>query len=100
VEEQREETWAGLRVEELDSRSSRRLFDSESVTGVLVVDVEPGSPADDAGVVAGDVIKEIGNVEVEDLGDYRNAIRKYEDKKAVAVLLRRGDQTLYVGVKP
>ncbi|MBZ0267976.1 Do family serine endopeptidase [bacterium] len=94
-----EKIWAGLRVEELDARESRRLFDEE-VSGVLVTGVEPGSPADEAGVVPGDVIKEVGNMEVRELRDYRKAIDKYEDKKAVAILLRRGEQTLYVGVKP
>jgi serine protease Do len=67
---------------------------------VLVVGVEPGSAADEAGIRAGDIIKEIGNVEVESLGDYGQAVDKYESKKAVAVLLRRGEQTLYVGLKP
>lgn len=95
-----EEIWAGLQVEELDARESRRLFDTDDVTGVLVRAVEPGSSAENAGIIPGDVIKEIGNVEVRDLRDYRKAVDKYQDKKAVAVLLRRGEQTLYVGLKP
>jgi serine protease Do len=95
-----EDTWAGLSVEELDAERARRLFDDSEVEGILVVDVEPGSAADDAGIRPGDVIKEIGNVEVTDRGDYGAAVEKYRDKKAVAILLRRGNQTLYVGLKP
>jgi serine protease Do len=97
---EREEIWAGLQVEELDSRRARRLVDDTEETGVVVVGVEPDSPAEDAGILEGDVIKEVGNVEVSDLRDYRRAVGKYEDKKAVAVLLKRGEQTLYVGLKP
>jgi serine protease Do len=95
-----EDAWAGMRVEELEPDRARRLFDDSEVEGILVVDVEPGSAADDAGIRPGDVIKEIGNVEITDRGDYGAAVEKYRDKKAVAILLRRGNQTLYVGLKP
>ena len=98
-DEEEGETWAGLRVEDMDSRESRRLSDFDD-EGVVVTRVDPDSPADEAGIVRGDIVKEIGNVEISDLGDYRRAVKKYEDKRAVAVLLKRGDQTLYVGVKP
>lgn len=99
-DEKSQEVWAGLRVEELDPRISRQLFDRDDEEGVVVSGVEPGSPADDAGVRRGDVIREIGSMEIRDLRDYGKAVDKYGDKKAVAVLLKRGEQTLYVGVKP
>jgi len=99
-EEKSREVWAGLRVEELDRRMSRQLFDRDDVEGVVVVGVEPGSPADDAGVQRGDVIREVGSMEVRSLSDYGKAIDKYGEKKAVAVLVKRGEQTLYVGIKP
>ena len=92
--------WVGLSVEELDPRLSQRLFGTTDEEGVVVTDVEPGSPGDDAGVRSGDVIKEIGSMEINDLRDYGKAVDKYGSKKAVAVLLKRGNQTLYVGVKP
>lgn len=95
-----EKVWAGLRVDELDSRESRRLLDTEERFGVLVVGVEPESAAEDAGVRPGDIIKEVGNVEIEGVRDYRKAVTKYEEKKAVALLIKRGEQTLYVGLKP
>jgi serine protease Do len=97
---QEAEGWAGLSVDSLDSTRGRRLLEGDTDSGVLVVGVEPGSAADEAGIRAGDIIKEIGNVEVESLRDYGQAVDKYESKKAVAVLLRRGEQTLYVGLKP
>jgi serine protease Do len=98
-EEEEKAEWAGIRVEDLDSRTGRRLgLDEER--GVVVVDVALDSPAEDAGIREGDIIREIGNVEVSDLRDYRRAVEKYEDKRAVAILLKRGEQTLYVGLKP
>jgi S1-C subfamily serine protease len=65
----------------------------------MVVSVDPGSPADDAGVQPGDIVKEIGNMTIRDLDDYSSAVKKFREKKAVAFLLKRGNQTLYVGLK-
>jgi serine protease Do len=92
--------WAGLTVDDVDSARAQRLPNLRGEEGVLVVGVEPGSAADDAGIQAGDIIKELGNMEIADTGDYAAAVQKYQDKKAVAILLKRGNQTLYVGVKP
>jgi serine protease Do len=94
------EDWAGIRTEGIDTLAGRRLVDDPGEEGVVVVGVEPGSPADDAGIQTGDVIKEVGNMEIADLEDYVAAVKKYETKKAVAILLKRGEQTLYVGVRP
>jgi Do/DeqQ family serine protease len=90
------DAWAGLRVKSLESADRGASGDG----GVVVVEVEPDSPADDAGIREGDVIREVGNVEIADLRDYREAVKKYSEKKAVALLLKRGEQTLYVGLKP
>jgi len=99
AEPQSANDWAGLRVEDLGSERARRFVDDPQETGVLVVAVDPGSPADDAGIQPGDIIKEIGNATVRDLDDYNSAVKKFGDKKAVAFLLKRGNQTLYVGLK-
>ncbi len=93
-----ESPWAGLRVEAAGQDGDARGL--EPVEGVVVVDVEPESAAEDAGIRRGDIIKEVGNVEITGLRDYRDAVKQYEGKKAVALLVQRGDQTLYVGVKP
>ena len=90
------EEWAGLHVDDID-RNGRNASDGD---GVVVTEVDQDSPADDAGIHEGDVIKEIGNMDIASLRDYRAAVGKYTGKKAVAVLLKRGEQTLYVGLKP
>jgi Do/DeqQ family serine protease len=92
--------WAGISVVDLDSREAQRMLEGPEEAGVLVVGVGPDSPAAEAGIRPGDVIKEIGNMEIADRGDYRSAVKKYEGKKAVAILVKRGNQTLYVGLKP
>ena len=98
-EDKAADEWAGLRVEDLDSERARRFVEDPQETGVLVVAVEPGSPAENAGIQPGDIIKEIGNSTIKDSDDYNSAVKKFHDKKAVAFLLKRGNQTLYVGLK-
>jgi serine protease Do len=86
----------GLRAQNLTPELAEQLG-VEPGGGVVVTDVEPGSPADDAGLQRGDVIIEVNREEVKDLGALRN---KLEDSdKSVLMLIRRGDSTLYVPMK-
>ena len=39
------------------------------------MDVESGSPADDAGLLPGEVILKIGQVEISNLSDYQKAVK-------------------------
>lgn len=65
-----EDRWRGIKVSDLDSQTSRR-FRIEDRKGVVVVDVEPGSPADNSGIIPGDVILEINRIPVEGVADYQ-----------------------------
>ncbi len=61
----------GLGVRGLDGDLARRLRLGRSVGGVIVVDVEPLSPAYDAEIERGDVILEINRQPVASPADYR-----------------------------
>ena len=41
-------------------------------TGVMVVKVEPGGPADQAGVLLGDILVELGNTQLEQIEDLQS----------------------------
>ena len=79
--------WRGLEVEELDAKTRRRLGIEEK-RGVVVVDVEPDSPADEAGIVAPDVILEINKQAVKNMSDYQRITQGL--KGDVLVKLSRG----------
>jgi len=66
--------WRGLSVEGLNSEFARR-FRIDAKKGVLVVEVEPDSPADEGGIIPGDVILEIDRKPVNDLADYDRIIK-------------------------
>lgn len=64
----------------------RRYFGVESGKGVLVSAVAPGSPAESAGLRAGDVIVSVDGQPVAQSGDISRALRKDSDQaRAVAV---------------
>jgi serine protease Do len=65
--------------------------------GVEVTRVDPSGPAADAGIQAGDVLEEINGTAVKSSSDVRAAVAKSEGRPAL-VLVRRGEQTLYVAV--
>ena len=47
---------------------------TEKVAGVLLDDVEPGGPADQAGLKGGDIIIKLAGKKIENIYDYQYAI--------------------------
>jgi serine protease Do len=66
--------WRGLEVEDLSSDNARRLKVEEK-KGVVVVNVEPNSPADEAGIMPGEVIVEINKQAINNMSDYEKVTR-------------------------
>jgi len=62
--------------------------------GVKLSGVTAGSPAEAAGLTAGDVITAIGADSVASLADMQNALVKHHPGDTVAIKVRRGDQTV------
>ena len=75
--EKRGEDPSGLRVSALTPEIAQR-FNVTETAGVIVTDVQSGSPAEEAGVRAGDIIKEINRQSIESVRDYTEALKKVE----------------------
>jgi putative serine protease PepD len=58
--------------------------------GAQVASVQPGSPADKAGIQAGDVIRSVGGKQVTTADDVASAISGYKPGDKVAVTVERG----------
>ncbi|MCH7760675.1 PDZ domain-containing protein, partial [candidate division TA06 bacterium] len=87
-EQEEEPPWLGIVVEEEDE-------------GVVVEKVEPGSPADEAGIRRGDVIKKIGEKSIQNLSDYRKAEKSFEkETKPVLFWVNRNDSYRFVPIRP
>jgi serine protease Do len=81
----------GLRVDSLTPDRASRVG-MEGKKGVLVVDVDPASFADDLGFNRGDVITEINRETVSSVDDYKKAVGKLKPgENVVFKVLQRGD---------
>jgi serine protease Do len=88
----------GMRVEEITPELAQKLNLSEQ-SGLVVVDVDPSSPAAEAGIRPGDLILEVDQKEVDSLDQYWDAISGYNEGDTVLFLIRRGGNTLYLTLK-
>ena len=66
--------------------------------GVLVRSVEKGSPAEAAGLKAGDVITKVNSETVHDMADWRRAMHTRSGKFQVSVVRDKHEQTLTLNV--
>ena len=64
------------------------------VPGVKLAGVTAGSPADKAGVQAGDIIVEFGGKPVKDIYEFTDAIGAHKPGDVVTVVVLRGDRRL------
>jgi serine protease Do len=84
----------GLVVRELTPQQKKKI---NGRNGVLVIDVQ--GAAAQAGIRRGDVILALNNTEVSTLDQFNKAINAVPSGKTIALLVLRGDSTLYVPVK-
>lgn len=87
----------GLVVENLTPQL-RQHFRSPEMSGVMVVRVDAGSPADEARIAAGDVIKELNRRPIRNLADYQTVLGQISKGSPALFLLRRGGQTFFVSL--
>src|SRR5581483_6127411 len=85
----------GLQVQPLTPDTARQLG-VRGGEGVVVAAVEDGSPAESAGVQAGDVIREVNRQRVRTPGDFERLTRGLKEGDRVTLLLQRGGAALYV----
>ncbi|HEY0790327.1 MAG TPA: Do family serine endopeptidase [Chthoniobacterales bacterium] len=74
-------------------------FHLDSPRGALVTDVTPGSPADQAGIIHGDIIRKVNNVEIRDAVSLMNRVAEAEIGSTLPVELVREGQTRTVVAK-
>ncbi len=64
-------------------------LDEDITEGVVIVDVESKSPADEAGLVKGDVIIKIGEFEVSDIAEFRYRLYSFNPDESVNIVVNR-----------
>jgi serine protease Do len=85
----------GMTVSEISPSIARELGNAQ-LRGVVVMAVEPESPALEAGVERGDLLERVGDVDVKSLDDYARAVRAVPAGQLMRVLLRREGHNTWV----
>lgn len=89
----------GMAVQEITPQIAESLG-LEKAEGVVVTDVQGDSSAAEAGIRRGDVILEVDRKPVRNVADFRGAIRGIEKGKSMLLLVRRGEGTIFLALKP
>ena len=77
----------GIQVSNITPEIAQQL-QLKNTEGVVVLDVEPDSKADQAGFEKGDIIKEINHKAVKNLNDYNKIINEVKDKEPLEFLIQ------------
>ena len=88
----------GMTVDEIAPQWARE-FNLREKTGVVILEVAPNSPAEEANLQPGDVIKEVARKPIRNLKDYRGAMEKLQGSGSILLFIGRGGQTFYSSLK-
>jgi serine protease Do len=83
----------GVAIQDLTPQIARSLRLPASASGVVVTQVQPESPAADAGIQQGDIVEEVNHQAVKSTGDFRGALNG--SSKSVLLLINRNGDVLY-----
>jgi S1-C subfamily serine protease len=83
--------YLGVYLSDLTHETAKR-FGSSVETGALIERVEPGGPADQAGIRRGDIVIAAGKEKVQSSGDLISALRNYQPGDTVELTVLRNGQ--------
>jgi serine protease Do len=90
--------WLGVVIQNLDPSLAKQ-FDVDVIEGVLISDVQDGSPAKEAGFERGDIVIEYNDRKIADINELRNKVAQTEVGKKVKVKVLRGSKEKVLTVK-
>ena len=85
----------GMEVQEITPEMAKN-YNLSRTSGVIIVDVESGSPAGEAGLVPGDIIVEVDKEPVKDLETLNNLLVEVKAGQTILFLIDRGGTTIFV----
>jgi serine protease Do len=90
--------WTGLRVQQVDESMAKAIKLSKA-EGVIVNDVEKGSPAEKAGVKVGDVIVEVNGEKITDDSSIEGAVNSAKTGDVLHLKVIRDKKVLTLDLK-
>jgi serine protease Do len=96
---EKEYAFAGVAVQDLDRDTAKQLGIQGKTQGVIVTSVEPDSGAEKAGLMRGDVIREINRQPVKSVKDFEKASSAVKKGENVLILINRRGASLFLSAK-
>ena len=91
--------FAGVAVQDLDKDTAKELGIKGKAQGVVVTGVEPDSGADKAGLMPGDVIREINRQPVKSVKEFEKVSSTVKKGDNVLILINRRGNALFLSAK-
>lgn len=88
----------GMTVQNLTKELAKNLGIEED-SGVIVSEVQPGSPAAMSDIREGDLIKEVNRKKVANVTEFKKALSEGDKEKGVLLLVKRGEFSRYVIIR-
>jgi serine protease Do len=85
----------GLVVQNVTPEIAKHLS-LKDTRGVIVTDVQPGSPAQEGDIRSGDIIKEISRKPIKNIEEFKEAMKTVNIKEGAVLLIQRENATFYV----
>ena len=85
----------GMVVQEITPEIAKHLGLSTK-TGVIVVDVQEGSVAEEVGIQPQDIILQVNKAKINTMKDYVREMGKAGEKGGILLLIKRGKSTFFV----
>lgn len=95
----REYAFAGAAVQDLDRDTAKELGIKGKAQGVVVTSIEPDSGAEKAGLMPGDVIREINRQPVKSVKDFEKASSAVKKDDNVLILINRRGAALFLSAR-
>jgi serine protease Do len=89
------ESGLGLTLQEVTPELAQQ-YDLAKTSGLVIVNVENGSPAADADLRAGDIIIEVDRMPVKSIAAFTRKIRRYKKGDTILFLVNRDGSTLFL----
>ncbi|MBZ0155233.1 MAG: DegQ family serine endoprotease [Alphaproteobacteria bacterium] len=98
--ETEENVLSGIAVVDLNRSIAKQLEIDKDEKGVVIVRVEPGSSAEEAGIKKGDVIQEIDRQRINNLNDFNRVVSRVKPDDSVLLFVNRKGKRFYAALSP
>lgn len=99
-QESGENALSGLAATDMTLAIMKQLGIEKDEKGVVVVKIEPDSPADEAGLKKGDVVQEVDRQKVSNLNEFNKAAAKVKTRDTVLLFVNRNGKKFYAALSP